>query len=108
MHDGSLVAPSYNITVHSAGIAWTGPTPAKIIFIGAPQSYFPAVIPLASLNGQNGFKLDGETSGDTSGYSVSTAGDINGDGYDDLIIGAAAYRGWQGPQLRSVWWAGSW
>ena len=88
VHDGSLVAPSYNITVRSTGIAWTGPLSAKINFIGAPQSYFPAILPLASLNGQNGFKLDGEAMGDYSGWSVSAAGDINGDGTADLLIGA--------------------
>ena len=49
---------------------------------------FPAVFNLADLNGQNGFKLDGENSDDFSGCSVSAAGDINGDGYDDLLIGA--------------------
>ena len=91
VHDGTLVAPSYNITVRSIGIAWTGPSSAQINFIGAPQSYFPAVIPLASLNGQNGFKLDGENNGDSSSISVSKAGDINGDGYADLIIGAYFY-----------------
>ena len=38
-------------------------------------------LPLSSLTGANGFKLDGENNNDYSGLSVSTAGDINGDGY---------------------------
>jgi len=33
-------------------------------------------------------KLTGEYTSDLSGYSVSRAGDVNGDGLDDLIIGA--------------------
>ena len=40
------------------------------------------------LDGTNGFKISGETASDTSGYSVSSAGDVNGDGFADLIIGA--------------------
>ena len=55
------------------------------------QGQFPAILPLASLNGQNGFKIDGENNGDQSGWSVSAAGDINGDGYADLLIGAQGY-----------------
>jgi Ca2+-binding RTX toxin-like protein len=43
---------------------------------------------LWDLNGSNGFAINGITMGDSSGYSVSSAGDVNGDGFDDLIIGA--------------------
>jgi hypothetical protein len=32
--------------------------------------------------------INGESAGDESGYSVSSAGDVNGDGLDDLIVGA--------------------
>ncbi|MBN3907555.1 MAG: FG-GAP repeat protein [Nostoc sp. NMS1] len=42
---------------------------------------------LSSLNGKNGFAINGSAS-DSSGNSVSNAGDINHDGIDDLIIGA--------------------
>lgn len=45
---------------------------------------------LASLNGENGFVINGIDAADYSGLSVSGAGDINGDGVDDLIIGAAS------------------
>ena len=42
-----------------------------------------------ALNGRNGFVLKGVDASDYSGRSVSGAGDVNGDGIDDLIIGAA-------------------
>lgn len=44
---------------------------------------------LSSLNGSNGFVLNGIAAGDQSGTSVSSAGDVNGDGIDDLLIGAS-------------------
>ena len=40
-------------------------------------------------DGTNGFRLDGIDAGDFSGGSVASAGDVNGDGFDDVIIGAA-------------------
>lgn len=43
---------------------------------------------LAELNGSNGFVLNGINAYDGTGFSVSGAGDINGDGFDDIIIGA--------------------
>ncbi len=35
-----------------------------------------------------GFVINGASGGDYSGWSVSDAGDVNGDGLDDLIVGA--------------------
>jgi Ca2+-binding RTX toxin-like protein len=65
-------------------------------FSSAGQSYvvfgsnsgFSASLNLSTLNGSNGFAINGIATGDNSGYSVSSARDVNGDGFDDLIIGA--------------------
>ncbi|MGV0102458.1 FG-GAP repeat protein [Nostoc sp. DSM 114160] len=66
--------------------------------IGASQSYVVyggknvgsgGTFDLSSLNGTNGFAINGAISGiREAGRSVSNAGDINGDGIGDLIIGA--------------------
>jgi len=53
-----------------------------------PHAGTAAQFELSDLNGQNGFVINGIDAADLSGYSVSGVGDINGDGVDDLIIGA--------------------
>lgn len=42
--------------------------------------------------GSNGFKVRGENAGDSAGFAVDRAGDVNSDGRDDILIGAP--RAW--------------
>ena len=69
-----------------------------------------ASVDLAAL-GSAGFRIDGAGAGDTAGGSVAGAGDANGDGFADLIVGAdgggiaaagAAYVVFGGPNLADV------
>jgi hypothetical protein len=48
----------------------------------------PGVVQLSALDGSNGFRLDGAAAYDFSGLAVAAAGDINGDGFNDVIVGA--------------------
>ena len=53
----------------------------------------------------NGFKLSGAAADDHSGFSVASAGDVNGDGFADLIVGAYGadpHGGYSGRELRGV------
>ena len=58
------------------------------VVFGAAGGFAPS-LSLAALDGTNGFRLDGIDGSDISGTSVSSAGDVNGDGFDDIIIGAS-------------------
>ena len=96
-HDGSTLPPTYRVSVTDDRIQ-TNPVSATVIF-KAPLAIgqFPAVIELSTLNGRNGFKFNGETiSHGLSGFSVSGTGDVNGDGWNDLLIGAFALLGLAG------------
>ena len=59
--------------------------PAPATWCSARDQGFPATIDLAS---DADLTIQGAALGDSSGFSVSGAGDVDGDGIDDLIIGA--------------------
>ncbi|MBU4154396.1 MAG: integrin alpha, partial [Proteobacteria bacterium] len=66
---------------------------AYVVFGGAggfgiPDGAGRQVIDLTTLSASQGFIIQGDEAGDRAGFSVSSAGDINGDGFDDLIVGA--------------------
>ncbi|MDH6268130.1 hypothetical protein M2360_003535 [Rhizobium sp. SG_E_25_P2] len=46
------------------------------------------VVHLAVLTPDQGFIIVGDQANEAAGFSVSSAGDVNGDGFDDLIVGA--------------------
>jgi hypothetical protein len=54
----------------------------------------PDLVPLGSVRGGvNGFAIDGVASDSGAAYSVSAGGDVNGDGYADVIVGAPGRGG---------------
>jgi hypothetical protein len=57
------------------------------VVFGSDAGFDPS-FDLAGLDGSNGFVLNGIELGDESGHSVSSAGDVNGDGFDDILISA--------------------
>ena len=81
----------------------------KATWYSESRAVLPRRFDLDTLNGTNGFQLDGIDAIDYSGFSVSSAGDVNGDGFDDLIIGA--YGGSPGGDIyagvKATWCSGS-
>jgi len=57
---------------------------------GGGGSALPALITMTNtwLNGTNGFIMTGATASENSGRCASSAGDVNGDGFADLLVGA--------------------
>lgn len=82
---------------------------------GAAYVVFGSATPPASINldtiaaGNGGFKITGENTDDGAGWSVSAAGDIDNDGYDDLIVGAPGNdEGGGGAGAAYVIYGGDW
>jgi hypothetical protein len=64
-----------------------GPHQTSYLVFGH-RGAFGATLDLAGLVAGTGVKIHGAAAGDHSGVAVSGAGDLNGDGLDDLIVGA--------------------
>ena len=69
---------------------WRGldPLEPRLLLAAAPVFDLSDLLPANGGDGSAGIVINGIDAGDDSGYSVSSAGDVNGDGFDDLIIGA--------------------
>jgi hypothetical protein len=73
------------VGLYSAGASGTALGAAYVVFGQSVSAS--ATLSVAQLDGQTGFQFVGATPGQGVGYSVAGAGDIDGDGFDDLIIG---------------------
>jgi len=62
---------------------------AYVIF--GKAAAFGTVFLFPTLAPPDGFLIEGEANNDDAGSSVASAGDVNNDGYDDIIIGAERY-----------------
>jgi methionine-rich copper-binding protein CopC len=60
----------------------------SVYVVFGKKAAFDAAIDLNALDGSNGFRIDGVAARDLAGFSVASAGDVNGDGLADLLIGA--------------------
>jgi Ca2+-binding RTX toxin-like protein len=65
--------------VHQSGSAW--------VIFGAAGG-LPTDWRFSDLNGSNGFRINGEDFQGRMGTSAAAAGDVNNDGFDDIIVGA--------------------
>jgi len=61
----------------------------------------------AGLSTTQAWTAEGDQAGAEFGYSVGTAGDVNGDGYSDVIVGAPNYDGGQADEGRAYVYLGS-
>jgi len=77
-----------DIIVSSARASVNGVTTGAAYVVFGTDQGFPADLDVSALDGQNGFRIVGAAQGSETGFSVRTAGDFNGDGYDDVIVGA--------------------
>ncbi len=83
-HDGSnTVAASFDVLVEDGDEDGSAPVTSTFNF-----AVRPADIDLTMLTASQGFIIRGDAGGDNAGWSVAAAGDVNGDGIDDIIVGA--------------------
>lgn len=64
----------------------TGSGSSYIVF--GKNTAFSAELDISTLNGADGFVINGINQDDYAGYAVAGAGDVNGDGFDDILVSA--------------------
>lgn len=89
-------------TLHGQALAGVGDTDGDgkpEVLIGAPRAsnsggQVTGMAQLKRADGSTRFTWFGQFNGDRFGRAVANAGDVNGDGVDDVLIGSAETRAW--------------
>ncbi len=96
--------PGGTYTYTNTYVTYVPNTGAAYVFFGNTGGIVPPAVALLpsgvinenSLVGSNGFTFNGTTTGDQVGADVAFIGDVNGDGLDDVMIGAPGADGGAG------------
>ncbi len=78
-----------DVIIGAHGMGANGNTSSGATYVIYGGSSIGGIIELSTLSPSQGFTINGIDVGDWSGRSVSSAGDINNDGFSDIIIGAS-------------------
>ncbi len=60
----------------------------EVLVVLGGEDGFPASLAPADLDGVRGFRVAGPRAGAFAGFHVAAAGDVDGDGFDDLLVGS--------------------
>ncbi len=77
-----------DLGIGATGLDLNGDQSGAVYVLFGSDRGWPGVVELSDLDGRNGIVLVGAAAGDLAGRTVDRAGDINGDGIDDLVLGA--------------------
>mmetsp|Transcript_36127 Transcript_36127/g.101782 ORF Transcript_36127/g.101782 Transcript_36127/m.101782 type:complete len:534 (-) Transcript_36127:27-1628(-) len=84
---------------HNVGVPWDIKYPGAAYVVFGNATGFNASVGLGSLDGQNGFAFHGIREEAYLGGSVAGAGDLDGDGIDDFLVGASGFSGSSCPRF---------
>ncbi|MFZ6028822.1 MAG: FG-GAP-like repeat-containing protein [Chloroflexota bacterium] len=106
--DVLVSAPRYDNgqTDEGMAFAWYG-SANGLACTGTPCATTPASADWRAEGNQTGSSINGNPTGAFFGYTVAPAGDVNGDGYDDVLIGARYYDNGQIDEGMAFVWHGS-